>query len=320
MYQSIDDDIDKTDAHMQSVNSLRAKLIDYRIWIFASLAIFVILLIISLSQADRSQNQPSEQAQNIEAYLTYRKALGETDIAMRRARLKDFIRVHPTHSRFEAAQLQVSIINLRDNQDWNELTDLVYNPRIKRATKLKAIDSYNEKWRGSLLGGRNEEITRLKTETLGMADKSPLPNRRLDTSASSIPQNIKDDSFLGAPHREVVTIEQPRPQAPQSVAITPKDSAKIVMPRVRRNATPKYPRKAYKRNIDAVVTLKLNIDAKGKVKMTELVSVEAKRYEKSFIRAAERAAMRTRYHPKTIDGKAVPTSGFIRRYRFSSNR
>ena len=49
--------------------------------------------------------------------------------------------------------------------------------------------------------------------------------------------------------------------------------------------------------------------------MTELVRVDAQKYGKSFVKAAERAALRTRFHPKTV-GKAQPAVGVIKRYRF----
>jgi len=57
--------------------------------------------------------------------------------------------------------------------------------------------------------------------------------------------------------------------------------------------TPRYPRRAYRRNVSAVVELSLSIDDEGEVQMTEVLSVTAKRYERDFIKAAERAAMRT---------------------------
>ncbi|XLW30440.1 energy transducer TonB [Litorimonas sp. RW-G-Af-16] len=88
------------------------------------------------------------------------------------------------------------------------------------------------------------------------------------------------------------------------------------MPRVRKNSTPRYPRSAYRRNISGVVTLSLNIDADGDVAMTELVSVQAERYEKDFVKAAERAARKTRFYPKTINGEKVPARGILKRYRF----
>lgn len=92
---------------------------------------------------------------------------------------------------------------------------------------------------------------------------------------------------------------------------------KIVPPRVRKEVNPRYPRKALRREIEALVTLKLNIDETGKVAMTELVNVEAVRYGKSFVKAAERAALRTRFHPKTVNGNPEATVGVLKRYRFT---
>jgi len=60
----------------------------------------------------------------------------------------------------------------------------------------------------------------------------------------------------------------------------------------------------------------LSIDDKGEVKMTEVVSARAPRYRKDFIKAAERAALRTKYYPKKVDGKAIATGGVLKRYRF----
>jgi len=71
-----------------------------------------------------------------------------------------------------------------------------------------------------------------------------------------------------------------------------------------------------RRGVEGIVVLKLNIDAKGKVAMTELVGVEAPKYSKDFVKAAERAAMRTRFHPKTVGGKPQPATGIVKRYRF----
>ena len=66
-----------------------------------------------------------------------------------------------------------------------------------------------------------------------------------------------------------------------------------------------------------VVTMDIN--EKGKVEAVDTVSVQAERYEKEFRRASERAAKRTRFHPKTINGKAVPAKGVRKRYIFKVN-
>jgi len=60
--------------------------------------------------------------------------------------------------------------------------------------------------------------------------------------------------------------------------------------------------------------LRLNIDERGRVAMTELVSAKAERYRKEFVKASERAALRSRYFPKTVDGKPVSVSGITKKY------
>jgi len=92
----------------------------------------------------------------------------------------------------------------------------------------------------------------------------------------------------------------------------------IVHPTVRRNQSPNYPRSAKRRNIGAIVVVSMDIDEKGRVESVDTVDIEAVRYQKDFRRAAERAAKRTRFHPKTINGTAVPAKGVRKRYIFRS--
>jgi len=50
--------------------------------------------------------------------------------------------------------------------------------------------------------------------------------------------------------------------------------------------------------------------------MIDVLSVEAERYEKDFVKAAKRAARRTSYYPKTVDGQPRAASGVVKRYKF----
>ena len=92
----------------------------------------------------------------------------------------------------------------------------------------------------------------------------------------------------------------------------------IIQPTIRRNVTPRYPRKAMRRKIDGLVVLNLNIDEKGRVALTELVEVKAERYGKDFVKAAERAALRTRFNPKMVGGRPTAATGIVKRYRFEA--
>ena len=93
----------------------------------------------------------------------------------------------------------------------------------------------------------------------------------------------------------------------------------ITPPSVRKNVSPSYPRSAKKRKIGAIVTISMDIDERGRVDDAELVEIEADRYQKDFARAAIRAAKRTRFHPKTVNGKPVPARDVRKRYIFRNN-
>jgi len=63
----------------------------------------------------------------------------------------------------------------------------------------------------------------------------------------------------------------------------------------------------------------MDINEKGKVKEAKVIDIQAERYQKDFIKAARRAAKRTKFHPKTINGIAVPAKDVRKRYFFRSN-
>lgn len=94
----------------------------------------------------------------------------------------------------------------------------------------------------------------------------------------------------------------------------------IVEPKVRYKKSPTYPRKARRRRIEADVVLELAIDDGGRVRQARVVSVRANRYSSDFVKAATRAARRTRFYPQTIGGRPVAMSGYVQKYAFRNNR
>jgi len=263
-----------------------------------------------------SLNSQSTQTSNTQdGHAAYLKAISETNAALRRARLQDFLRIYPTDSRSQAAQTQLEVLNAYETRDWNYITKIAYENSLSHTERLAALEDYNQRWGGDLLGGRAKDIEQLRANIADLPDRLPKPDRRLESSQSPIPQTIISDRLLGEPPRAIVrTIPKPPVFRPAPRVVGPKDI--IVEAKVTRNVTPRYPRKALRRNINALVVLRLSVDAKGKVQMTELVEVNARNYQKDFIKAAERAARRTRFKPKTVNGKAVPDSSIIKRYRF----
>jgi protein TonB len=264
----------------------------------------------TLEPGDPLQAEPQARA----AYL---QAIGETDPALRRARLRDFLNQNPENPRAPAAQAQLYVLDDAESRAWQATVSSAYDPGLTQDEKLAALDRFQQTW-GRFLGGRDAEIKALRTEVETAPEDAVKPDRSLPDGPSPFPSNVPDTQLAGGP-RPVFSpppiIVRPTPTpAPRPV----QPVAEIVPARERRSVKPRYPRNAERRGVEAVVTLSLNIDERGRVAMTEVVSVEAERYERDFIRAAERAAMRTRFYPKTVDGKPVAASGVRKRYRFES--
>ncbi|MEP1230943.1 MAG: energy transducer TonB [Litorimonas sp.] len=249
-----------------------------------------------------------------EAYL---KAISDSNAALRRARLQDFLRAHPKSPRSFAAQAQLEVLNAYETRDWNYITKVAYENSLPQDIRLTALEDYNQRWGGDLLGGRAEDIQNLRVNIINLPDKRPQPNRELEQGQSPIPRNIIGNRLLGEPRRVVIT---PPPPVTRNPVIVQRPKDVIIPPVVRKKVTPRYPRKALSRNIEALVVLRLNIDNRGRVQLAELVEVQAQKYQKDFIKAAQKAARRTRFNPQTVNGNPVPVSGIERRYRFKASQ
>jgi len=231
----------------------------------------------------------------------------------------DYERTYPDTDRKDAIESQLDVINTAELSDWETLSNNIYSETLKPSEKWSAMADYELRWNGSLLGGRGEELTALKTVLDTEKENEAQPDRTLDPGKSPIPDNIPSDSLAGAPPQMAVTF--PIPKAPPPPPPPPVEVVKdiIVQPRVRKNASPSYPRSAKRKNIGAVVTVSMRIDDEGKVREAEVIDIEAERYERDFKKAAIRAAKRTKFHPKTINGKAVPAQDIRKRYIFRGN-
>ena len=284
------------------------------IWVFAALCLGLVFAVVYWTSPGPPANTPLDDNLRAEQ-STYRKAISEIAAPMRRARLQDFITTYPESQYMHSVEAQLDVINAHEAKIWTDVTDTIFSSKTPRVKKLAILDGFEAEWGGSLLGGRDDEIHTLRNEILETEDVPETPRRKLKDLKSPIPETIPDTLLAGGPRPAAPPPPIIRPVAP------PPPPARVVEldvvpPKVRRSATPRYPRKASRRKIEAIVTLKLNIDEKGKVAMTELVSISADRYEKDFIKAAERAAMRTRFYPKTVGGVPQAATGVVKRYRF----
>ena len=305
MYQVIDDQ-DEEDL----APAARFSVLPFIIGAILAALVFFLVWLMSPGQ----KTAPGQSIDTPASRSAYLSALSEPQPALRRARLLDFQRVYPDSDRKGAIAAQLDIINAAELRDWDVLVQAVYDDRLPRADKDQAMAQYETRWNGRLLGGRAVELAEIR-ELLDQTKTTGTPDRSLDPGESPIPEEIPSDILAGAPPRMAVTFPIPEPEPePEPEVIVPKDI--IVPPSVRRNSSPNYPRAARRRNIGAVVVVSMDLNEEGKVESVDTVSIQAERYERDFRRAAERAAKRTRFNPKTINGKAVPAKGVHKRYIF----
>ena len=314
LYQSVD----TPDANVPAQRGRKRPL-----WLGLIIAAAFIIFAIIYAKNTAPEPEISESTTTQEAHEAYLKAISEPNAALRRARLQDFLKVHPTDTRKIAATAQLDVLSAYETRDWNYITKIAYEDGLSHEERLTVLDSYNERWGGDLLGGRAEDIEELRARILDLPDRTPVPDRRLEEQKSPIPQDIKSDKLLGEPRRifrRRVVPPPPPPVTRPPKRIEPKPEDKVVAPTIRRHVKPRYPTKAIRNNVEGLVVLRLSIDAKGRVRLTELVEVQAPRYQKEFIKSARRAARKTRFHPQTVNGKPVPVTGIIKRYKFQSGK
>lgn len=318
MYQSVDDIED--DGQKPEKPAQRKKLVPL------VLTAIVLLALIAFFLPKEEALEPEEVETGAEIYAVYTKAISEPQPALRRARLLDFIGNYPKHDRVSAAKAQLSVIQNADDQAWLSVQEIIYDPRQGNTSKLAALELYDEMWSSVLLGGREAELSELRERLESGEDL--IIGEVLDgetTEASDLekqdftpPPDVFDASIDGTQLAGAVPVYEPviRPEPVRRRVIQRPMRSVIKQPTIKKDRKPSYPSRARRRGVEAEIVLLLNIDDEGEVQMTEVVSASARRYRKDFIRAAERAAMRTEFYPKTINGKPVAAMGIIKKYRF----
>lgn len=308
MYQSVDDQDEIDFEEAQELSERRALM-----WKFVIGAVIILALVIIFGRPTERAAKPADTAQRAER-ASYHMAITEPSAALRRARLKDFQTTYPESPRQAATTAQLTVLSQHETRSWAAVLDAQYDPGLSMPEKLSAIQHYEAEWGRAYLGSREAEISALR-ESLN--DDAPLPDRKLKGGPSPIPKTINDRVMVGGPRAITPRPVAPRPQA---LPVAPKPAAPApYVAEITRNVTPRYPSRAQRRGVEAVVELSLDIDERGRVKTAELIAVDSDggRYERDFIRAAERAAMRTRYEPYVVNGEPVAVFGINKRYRFT---
>lgn len=305
MYQTVDDP-EEIGPDAQNTRAAPRRLI-WRGFLLALAALAGFMLWNSSRAPYSAENASASKAE----HASYRMAISEPKADLRRARLHDFEITYSQSQLLPTVKAQLAVLNTHETKAWAKLSDVMFDPAATRIDKRAAVQIYESKWGASYLGGRDEDIKALREEI--ETEPEPTPSRALDTTDSPIPKTVPDTVMVGGPRISPT----PAPVRPYvAPPPPPAKTARITPPRVRKNVRPRYPRSAQRRGVNAVVELRLSIDAEGEVQMSEVIRADAARYKKQFIKAAERAAMKTKYTPKRVDGAAVPTNGIKKRYVF----
>jgi TonB family protein len=282
------------------------------IWlIMMGLAAGIAAVMLSQYQAPPVVIHPAEQADVTQAF---RRIQAETRPAIRRALLVDYVENYPQSPIINGAQQQLRVMNTYEASDWAKLSDIMFSEDLTALDKDFALNRYVDLWGEGLVGSRDEEVTAFKAALDALTSEAAI-DRKFIPEKSPIPTTIEAGQMAGG---QKTRPPLPRPAAPiiRRPVKVPQAQQEITPLRIRRNRAPDYPRRAYDRSIAAVVELSLNIDERGRVGLIETVNIDARRYKRDFERAARRAAKRTRFYPKMINGRAVPVRDIRKTYVF----
>jgi len=268
-------------------------------WFIGMLAVLALVLILIFTRPAHRQSANIFNGETAET--AYARILGETRTGIRLARLEDFLSQYPLSLNRNAARVQARALRTRENMAWATLTNALYDLKATDATKTKARAVYIGNWgalnRPAYFNARGA----LNEDTQSLTFAAPRSRFNKDTNEQALAGSAGGRTL------------PPRPRLrPQAQIQTPL----IIKASVKTARRPAYPRKARRRGVGGAVTLALDIDIDGRVTRSRVISFQGRRYKKDFIKSARRAASRSRFHPKTVNGRPVPTIGYLRQYTF----
>lgn len=269
-----------------------------------AIAAFVLasLILIALFRPPTAPVQSSIPYSTTEKnHADYQRVLGEMHTGLRLARLTDFLEHTPGSTDIKSARIQQSVLQMHEQRAWAVLSETIYSLEANVEDKTSAREHYITYWSKLI---RPQQLSTL-------AITPPIQLVTDETGQDAETDRVKTTSLAGGPKKKK------RRARTQKKRIKKNTKARTVKARIKKVRKPVYPSRAQNRGIEAVVMLSLTIDTHGRVTRVRTLEVNAERYRSDFIRAAKRAARRTRFHPKTIGDKPVETTGFKRRYRFS---
>ena len=278
--------------------------------VFAVIAAVVLMVVTMLfMRGDTTTHTNFKQETPRQAYLDI---LGEPHTGLRLVRLNDYVVNLAPNGNTKSAAVQRDALSLHEQMAWSRLTSVFYDLQISEAEKAYAFAVYKDIW-GQW--SRQDDIPKLLERTSSLSDTLPGVSAHMQYAPNKRKSKFSNDTegtvLAGA--TATITIQPPTPIARPNTR-----AYKVREPRIKYAKRPRYPRRARRKGIEAVVTLSLDIDERGNVARTRIISIDADRYKDNFVRAARRAAMRSKFHPKTVGGRPIASSGYLRKYTFGT--
>jgi len=244
--------------------------------------------------------------------------------ALRQRALRNFVKAYPDAPEAQRAKIEIEELELVESRDFAGLTETFYDISAPRKDKVLALEAFTALWGKSRF---SDEITAMENK---LGEEFRPQDRRMDESLGANPalagQRIQK---IAEPDIQNETLARDSDMLAGGIVIAPEVIVEPVMPApaprvlpkiieasVKKDATPRYPRRALSRDIEAVVVVAMDIDTQGKVQDARVIKPPTGRYVRDFNRAAIAAAKRTTFNPKMVDGKASPTNGYVRTYNF----
>ncbi len=274
----------------------------------------------------RQGQNPTLLNHKITARQNYLDILGEPHTGLRLARLKDFIAHTPLNTDTTRARTGRDALDINEQNAWARLTDMLYDIDKTQDEKKRAVAHYKANWG---VWNRQAVLPKLLAATgLGKAQTMVFtaPQNAVETDGQILanynPRNRSSKYTKGSAEAVLagdaftrVVYPYPATLAANIQTLEAKHTRPV---RIKFAKRPRYPRRAFRRGISGQITLALDINERGHVVRTTVISAQAPRYKDKFIRAARRAAMASKFHPKTEAGQAVATSRYLRKYSFTA--
>ena len=245
----------------------------------------------------------------------------ETPILRLRA-LRNFEAAYPQSEAAGPARDEIRALTDKEHAAWIAVSELFYDVTRSDADKREKLENFETEWTG---GSYDEEVLIMKGQ---LADAAPK-NRKMNEATGTVPGLAGSDIKL--PRRQASRLQSaaisddalagdlpmaktfPIPMA-ETTPLPPADT--IIDAKIKKDSRPRYPSRAQRREEEADVTISMDIGPDGKVIDARIIKAASGRYASDFGKSALRAAKRTTFTPKTINGVPAPTNGFTRIYKF----